>query len=178
MLILQLSYSAEFAACQNSFLINFCEHPAHTFQTQRCCYQIDNAAFGVFKLGHPIHVAHLRRFIDCFYVETDTFGIVGIFRIVAVKISKSLLKTTLPLPMSDKRINLLKVHKRNIINISVFLAIKDNSRRRALIAHSLRIRWMLFAIKVNFIRQSLTPSTILTFLMRSMAFSTNFPHFT
>jgi hypothetical protein len=58
--------------------------------------------------------------------------------------------------------------------VSIFLPIQDHSRRSALVAHSLRIRFMIFAFKVYFVACGLVKGAVLALLMRSVKLGTLF----
>ena len=65
--------------------------------------------------------------------------------------------------------HLLKVHERDIVDMTVALPLEDHSWRKTLVAHTLGVRTMLlFAIFVYFIAEALSHRTILTFLMGQM----------
>ena len=58
--------------------------------------------------------------------------------------------------------------------MSVFLPIQDHSRRSAFIAHSLRIRFMIFAFEIYFVACGLVKGAVLALLVGSVKFGTLF----
>jgi len=74
--------------------------------------------------------------------------------------------------MTNKAAKFLKIHETNIIDMSIGLSCQHNSRWQTLIAHTKRIRLMLFASKVNLVAKLLTESAVLTLLVRCMLLRT------
>jgi hypothetical protein len=60
--------------------------------------------------------------------------------------------------------------------MSVLLPVENHRGRSALIAHTLGIGWMIFALEINFVAFGLTPGAILALLMGRMQLGTLLAH--
>jgi hypothetical protein len=72
------------------------------------------------------------------------------------------------LPIVHERGHLWEIHEGNVVKVSVGLAIQDDSRWEAFIAHTLRERFVIGALVVNLVTELSERYTILTLLIRLM----------
>jgi len=79
-----------------------------------------------------------------------------------------LLHTGFRLPKLNEVLHLWEVHKRNIVYMPIKLPFQDDSRRKALVAHAFRVRFVVRAVVVYFVRKGLNWSTVLTHLVWAM----------
>lgn len=177
MLILQLRGLTKFTTSQDRLLINLGEHPANPFQAQRISQKVNDASLGVVKFCRSVHVTHLGRLVDGLDIDADALRVVRVFTVVAVEVGDPLLEAALSLPEPNEGRNFLLVLKGNVVDVAVLLPVQNYGWRRALVAHAFWVRRVpLLALKVDFVRDVLTPSAILALLARSVFFGTSLPH--
>ena len=83
---------------------------------------VHNVALRIIQFLNSIHLANLRWLIDCFNIDSDAHGIVRVLTIVSIQPAHPLLEQALALPVANKSIELLKIHKTNVVHVAVDLA--------------------------------------------------------
>ena len=78
---------------------------------------------------------------------------------------RSLLHARATSPMIDKLLQLLKVHERYIIYMTIFLSIQNYRAWYASMATAPRIRWMILAIIVHSVAHVTRECTVRTLLI-------------
>jgi hypothetical protein len=68
-------------------------------------------SFGVFQLGTTIDVTDLWGLINSLNINTNTFRVVRILRVVSIKVSYSLFKAASSLPVPNKGRNFFGIHE-------------------------------------------------------------------
>jgi len=69
------------------------------------------------------------------------------------------------LPEIDERLHLVKVHEGNVINMSVSLSLKHDSRRKTLFTHALGEGLVIGAVVIHFIAELGEGDAVLTLLI-------------
>ena len=105
----------------------------------------------------------LFRFVQSFNNYSDTTFIAGIFGIVSIEKSYSLLFMTSGEPVTNKILDLSDVHELDIIDVSELLAFHNHIRRNAFVAHSFGIGFVLFASFINFVSHLRRRKTVVAF---------------
>jgi len=93
----------------------------------------------------------LFGFIKGLNDDSDTSFVAGVFSIVTIEKSYSLLFMTPGEPIAYKILDLSNVHKLNVINMSKLLPFNNHIGRDTLTAHSFRVRLVIFTGAVNLI---------------------------
>lgn len=78
----------------------------------------------------------------------------GVFSIVSVKETHSLLLVLSWEPVPDEILDLAYVHELNIVHMTVFLSLDHNIRGYALVAHSFGVGLMTFTGLVDLVSHS------------------------
>ena len=117
---------------------------------------------------NSLHRPQLRRFINGFYVYSDSIRKIRIFWIISIKPSHSLLIKTCLLPRSYKLRHFLEIHKWNVINMSIWLSLQNYCWWKTFLTHTERKRFMVSTIIFYFIWYISVCSAILAFLMGEM----------
>ena len=113
-----------------------------------------------------VYLAHLLWLVYGFHINSYSFGIVGVFRIVTIEPGHSLLHHAwCLLPVVHERSHFREVHERDIVDVSVRLAVQYDCGWETLIAHTLRERLVIGALVVNFVAELSKGNTILTLLI-------------
>jgi hypothetical protein len=115
----------------------------------------------IFELQKCIHLVYLRRLINCLNVRSHTVWVVGIRRIVPVQVAHPLFNHTATLPEPNELRQLVLVHERHVINMTEDLPIQNDRRRNTLVAHSLWIWLVIFAIIIDLVADVLNKGTVL-----------------
>jgi hypothetical protein len=83
--------------------------------------------------------------MNCFHIHTHTVREIRVFRVVAVQKSNPLFVVACGLPGTHELRHFFEIHKGHVIDMAVVLAVQDDCRRETLIAHTFRVRLVLFA---------------------------------
>ena len=78
---------------------------------------------------------------------------------------RSLLHARATTPMIDKLLQLLKVHERNVVYVTIFLPVQNDRAWDASVTATLRVGWMVLAIVVHSVALVTRESTVLTLLV-------------
>jgi len=103
--------------------------------------------------------------------------VIWIFRIVPIKVPHSLRHHSTSLPEPDELRQLIFIHERHVIYVTEYLPIKDDRRWNTLVAHTLRIGLVIFAIIIHLVADVLNKSAILALCIWWVTFFTLFTLF-
>lgn len=118
------------------------ENPANSFKSQTLGQKINLVFIIVFENVEARILSHLRWFVNCFDIDSNSIWIVWVFWVVSVKPSYSLLYAMVLLPIAHKLLHFWRISNWHIVNMSVELSFEHNWWRNAFIAHPLRIWFM------------------------------------
>ena len=172
--LLASSRSFDLFCCQNCVLIHLSEDRADSFKSESACNHLYFVIRWIVHLNEAINLADLRWIINGLDIDTNTMRIIRILWEVAIQMCRSLLHARATSPMIDKLLQLLKVHERNIIYMTIFLSIQDDRARYASMATAPRIRWMILAIIVHSVAHVTRECTVRTLLIAWVRPSTFF----
>ena len=134
-------------------MIGFSVNPAHSFEGKSVRNKVSSMCFGRVFFNLEITVStDLVRFINSLNNHSDTALVMGILCVVSIQITNSLFSSVFFLnPILDKVLDLTYVHELNVIDMSVFLSLDDHIWRNALVTHSFRVWFMVFAFYIHFV---------------------------
>ena len=151
-------------------MVGFGINPANSFQGQSIGNEIGSVQFCRGILDGKITIcSYLVRLINGLNNDSYTSFIMRIFSIVTIQVSNSLLSSMFLLnPIFNESLNLINIHKLNVINVSVLLSFDDDIGRNTFVTHGFRVRFMILASCVNLVPNLRWRQAVVTFYIAWM----------
>ena len=132
-------------------MIGVGEDPSDSFESESGGDSIEGWSFFVLQYFEVAIGSFLFGFVKGLNDNPNTSFIAGVFSIISIEESYSLLLVASWQPITDKILNLCDVHELNVVDMPEFLSLDDHIWRNALVAHSFGVGLMVFAGEVDFV---------------------------